>query len=290
MTAALSSFRWQQEQPTRPEATVSANFLGPFSVTVLGCEVSRWRAGKARNFFQYLTVHRGQVIPRDRLNTVLWPEAEWGPGASSLKVACHAARAAVGAARTFAEPSESGIQLVHREVGYLIRFQSLWCDLEEFQELVRRGLRRWAAGDRPGAVADLAAATHLYQGDFLCGEQGDWIEEYREHYKSLALRSLDVLRADATARDDSSEAGRLSLRILDIDPHHEPTYQALIREHGRLGEPERARSWYQLCARRLARDFGVDPAPETRRALQHAIATGHQAPRGHRPVEGRGTP
>ncbi|HEV2885360.1 MAG TPA: bacterial transcriptional activator domain-containing protein [Jatrophihabitans sp.] len=268
---------WGQEWPACSDAPVSARFLGPFSLTVQGREIERWRAGKARSFFQYLTLHRGQLITRDRLHSVLWPEAEWGPCSSSLKVACHAARAAVGAARTSSEPSESGIRLIHRNSGYLLQFQNLWCDLDEFQALVRSGLRHWAAGDRLPAVADLDAAMSLYGGDFLSGQDCDWVVEYREHFKSLAIRALDVLRADAVACGDSSEIVAISQRTLHIDPHHEPTYQALIREHGRLGEPERARSWFHICARRLDRDLGVDPALETKRALHTAVAAGRES-------------
>ena len=260
--------------PAGSEAMVSVRFLGPFALAVQGREIDRWRAGKARSFFQYLTLHRGQLITRDRLNSVLWPDAEWGPASSSLKVACHAARSVVGAARTSTEPSESGIRLLHRDFGYVVNFENLWCDLDEFQALVRSGLRHSAEGNGERAVADLEAAIALYAGDFLGGQHCDWVVEYREHFKSLAMRALDVLRTYAMARGDTSELIAISQRTLHIDPHHELTYQDLIREHGRLGEPERARSWFQLCARRLSRDLGIEPAPETRRALYEVVSAG----------------
>lgn len=260
--------------PASSQAMVSARFLGPFALAVQGRDIDRWRAGKARSLFQYLTLHRGQLITRDRLNSVLWPDAEWGPTSSSLKVACHAARSVVGAARTTTEPSESGIRLLHRDFGYVVQFQNLWCDLDEFQSLVRSGLRHSAEGRREQAVADLEAAIGLYGGDFLSGQHSDWVIEYREHFKSLAMRALDVLRAEAMARGDTSEIVAISQRTLHIDPHHEPTYQDLIREHGRLGEPERARSWFHICARRLSHDLGADPTPETLRALQDVLAAG----------------
>jgi DNA-binding SARP family transcriptional activator len=261
-----------EERPVADQAQVSARFFGPFALAVHGREIDRWRAGKARSLFQYLTLHRGQLITRDRLNRVLWPDAEWGPTGSSLKVACHAARSVVGAARSSTEPSESGIRLLHRDFGYVLQFENLWCDIDEFQALVRSGLRHSAEGNREQAVLDLEAAISMYAGDFLSGQHCDWVIEYREHFKSLAMRALDVLRTEALARGDTSELVAVSQRTLHIDPHHEPTYQDLIREHGRLGEPERARSWFLLCARRLNHDLGVDPAPETKRALHEVVS------------------
>jgi DNA-binding SARP family transcriptional activator len=263
-----------EERPVADQAQVSARFFGPFALTVQGREIDRWRAGKARSLFQYLTLHRGQLITRDRLNSVLWPDAEWRPAASSLKVACHAARSVVGAARTSTGPSESGIRLLHRDFGYMLQFDTLWCDIDEFQALVRSGLRHSAEGNRARAMLDLEAAMSMYAGDFLSGQHCDWAVEYREHFKSLAMRALDVLRSAAMARGDTRELVAVSQRTLHIDPHHEPTYQDLIREHGRLGEPERARSWFLLCARRLDRDLGINPALETRRALHEVVSAG----------------
>jgi DNA-binding SARP family transcriptional activator len=274
MTVARMPILVPERRPAAGQTLVSARFFGPFALTIQGREIDRWRAGKARNFFQYLLLHRGQLITRDRLNSVLWPDSEWGPTSSSLKVACHAARSVVGAARTSTEVSESGIRLLHRDFGYMLHVESLWCDLDEFQTLIRSGLRQSSDGNREAAVLDLEAALSMYDGDFLSGQHCDWVIEYREHYKSLAMRALDVLRGVAMARGDTSEVLAISQRTLHIDPHHEPTYQDLIREHGRLGEPERARSWFSLCARRLDRDLGIQPAQETKRVLQETISAG----------------
>jgi two-component SAPR family response regulator len=272
MTSARMST--SDNPPAVGQTQVTARFFGHFTLNVQGCEIARWRAGKARSLFQYLMLHRGQLITRDRLNGVLWPDAEWGAASSSLKVACHAARSVVGAARTSSESSRSGIRLLHRNFGYVLYVESLWCDIDDFQSLVRNGLRRCADGDRRLAVRDLRAAISMYDGDFLSGQRCDWAIEYREHFKSLAMRSLDVLRGEAMACGDTSEVVALSRRSLDIDPHHEPTYQDLIREHGRLGEPERARTWFLLCAHRLDRDLGMPPSWETRRALHEVLSTG----------------
>jgi DNA-binding SARP family transcriptional activator len=260
-----------QEMLVAGQPQVSACFFGPFALTVGGREIDRWRAGKARSLFQYLLLHRGQLITRDRLNSVLWPDAEWSPTSSSLKVACHAARSVVGAACTSTGASESGIRLLHRDFGYLLQVESLWCDLDAFQAMIRSGLRQSSEGNRQAAVLDLEAALSIYHGDFLSGQHCDWVIEYREHFKSLAMRALDVLRGEAMACGDTSELMAVSQRTLHIDPHHEPTYQDLIREHGRLGEPERARTWFSLCAHRLDRDLGVEPAQETKRVLQEVV-------------------
>ncbi|MET9598494.1 BTAD domain-containing putative transcriptional regulator [Streptomyces sp. NPDC006459] len=243
---------------------VRVRFLGDFELTVNGTPVERWRAGKARGLFQYLVVHRGQMLTRDRLYASLWPGADAAAG-SSLKVAAHALRRVLDAHPD--RPGDSGIRLVYRDFGYVLHITGLWSDLDRFQELVHTGLRAAATGDAPLARTRLRAALALYGGEFLRGESADWVVEQREYLRALALRALGVLRADAEAREDFVELIEVCRRTLEIDRHHEETYRALMAAHGRRGELACVRRWYELCARRMRDELAVAPEPETRRLL-----------------------
>ncbi|MFJ2748400.1 BTAD domain-containing putative transcriptional regulator [Streptomyces sp. NPDC087297] len=253
---------------------VRVRFLGDFELTVNGTPVERWRAGKARGLFQYLVVHRGQMLTRDRLYASLWPGADAAAG-SSLKVAAHALRRVLDAHPD--RPGDSGIRLVYRDFGYVLHITGLWSDLDRFQELVHTGLRASAAGDAPLARTRLRAALALYGGEFLRGESADWVVEQREYLRALALRALGVLRADAEAREDFVELIEVCRRTLEIDRHHEETYRALMAAHGRRGELACVRRWYELCARRMRDELAVAPEPETRRLLATLIPAAARA-------------
>ncbi|WP_405532525.1 winged helix-turn-helix domain-containing protein [Streptomyces avidinii] len=243
---------------------VRVRFLGDFELTVNGTPVQRWRAGKARGLFQYLVVHRGQMLTRDRLYASLWPGADAAAG-SSLKVAAHALRRVLDAHPD--RPGDSGIRLDYRDFGYVLHITGLWSDLDRFQELVHTGLRAAATGDAPLARTRLRAALALYGGEFLRGESADWVVEQREYLRALALRALGALRADAEAREDFVELIEVCRRTLEIDRHHEETYRALMAAHGRRGELACVRRWYELCARRMRDELAVAPEPETQRLL-----------------------
>ncbi|MFD6225375.1 BTAD domain-containing putative transcriptional regulator [Streptomyces sp. NPDC060232] len=247
---------------------VRVRFLGDFELTVNGTPVRRWRAGKARGLFQYLVVHRGQMLTRDRLYASLWPGTDSTAG-SSLKVAAHALRRVLDAHPD--RPGDSGIQLVYRDFGYVLNVTGLWCDLDRFQELVHAGLRAATAGDTALARTRLRAAITLYGGEFLRGESADWVVEQREYLRALALRALGVLRADAEDREDFVELIELCKRTLEIDRHHEETYRALMAAHGRRGELACVRRWYELCARRMRDELAVAPGHETQRLLRALI-------------------
>ncbi|WP_167377700.1 AfsR/SARP family transcriptional regulator [Streptomyces malaysiense] len=275
---------------TTPPAYLSVCFFGRFATSVGGVPVERWRAGKSRSLFQYLMLHRNRVMTRDQLRDALWPEAEWRASSSSLKVACCGARSTLGASK---QPAGTGapIRLLHRDGGYLLDADDAWCDIEEFRERVHEGMRRRSHGRPEQAAESLTRAIALYHGDFLAGQDEDWIAEAREYYRSLALGALDVLRTSAMQRGDTDTVVALGQRTLQIDALHEPTYQALIEVAGLLGQEEQALRWYQLCERRLLRRIGVEPSTDTRQALQRVL-TGHgrtfvPGPCAVRPVEGR---
>ncbi|SNQ52011.1 SARP family transcriptional regulator [Frankia canadensis] len=253
---------------------VEVRFLGDFSLFIKGSPVERWRAGKARNLFQYLALRLGQTLTKDRLYEALWPDSPWPAGRSSLKVAVHALRRVVGAHPD--HPGDSGIQLVSRDFGYALQIADLWADVDEFEELVYAGLRV-SGEDGEVARARLRAALELYRGDFLQGETADWIVEQREYLKSLALRALAALRADAMGRQGFADLIDICRRTLEIDRHHEESYRALMAAHGSRGELGCVRSWYELCARRLRTELAVEPARETERLL-HSLLSRAEAP------------
>lgn len=250
------------------EPRVRVRFLGDFELTVNGARVERWRAGKARGLFQYLVVHRGQMLTRDRLYESLWPGTDSTAG-SSLKVAAHALRRVLDAHPD--RPGDSGIRLVYRDFGYVLHVNGLWSDLDRFQELVHTGLRASVARDAPLSRTRLRAALDLYGGEFLRGENADWVVEQREYLRALALRALGALRADAEAREDPVELIELCKRTLEIDRHHEETYRALMSAHGRRGELACVRRWYELCARRMRDELAVAPGHETQQLLRTLI-------------------
>ncbi|HTZ43050.1 MAG TPA: BTAD domain-containing putative transcriptional regulator [Jatrophihabitans sp.] len=245
--------------------------MGGFSVRICGEPVRRWHAGKARSLFQHLLVNRGRVVLRDTLYELLWPEQGCSRRSSSLKVAVHALR------RTLAE-SQAPVRIDHQDFGYVLRADRIWVDAEELQAAFSSGRAAELAGNHVVAAACYERVAALHSGDFLAGDSADWIDEQREWYRSVALRALAYLRTTAVDRSDYPAAIGWSRQSLSIDRYQEEAYQALMAVHGRLGELDRVRGWYQLCARRLRDELGIAPSPETVRTLESAIGGALRGP------------
>lgn len=262
-----------------PSPRVAVRYLGDFSAHVGGAPVERWRAGKARHLFQYLVLNRGKVLSRDKLQEMLWPDSDWSPRSSSVKVAMHALR------RILRDNDGTGrppaVEIVFQDNGYLLRARDIWVDVEEFAAQCRQGRTAQIRGDHQLAVAAYSRAVELYTGDFLAADTQDWVLHEREWNRSLVLQALKYLQEDALCREDFPAAITLSRRMLDIDPYQEQVYGTLMRVHAELGELGRVKSWYDLCARRMREDLNVLPSEETRRVLSRALERSRGS---HRPV------
>lgn len=249
--------------------TISVRLLGTFSLTIDGMPVHRWRAGKARNLFQYLLVNRGRVVLRDKLYEVLWPESTWSPSSSSLKVAMHALRQILNVQSD--GTGGYGVRIVRQDFGYILHAEEIWVDVEEFESRVKAGKAADQAGDTDTAMAEFAEAMEVYQGDFLAGDSADWVIEQREWCRSLALRALDRLCADAEQRGDFGEVLQWCRRVIELDPYQEHAYQLLITVHGCFGELGAVQRWHDICVRRLRDDLSVQPSDETERIFRSAM-------------------
>ncbi|GLZ35201.1 SARP family transcriptional regulator [Lentzea sp. NBRC 105346] len=234
-----------------------------------GRPVERWRAGKARNLFQYLLVNRGRVVPRDKLYQVLWPTQEWSPTGSSLKVAMHGVRQVLQSLPRVSGPP--AVEIVNRDHGYLLKAHDVWLDLDEFSIAIDAARAAEIAGDHDTAHREYTRAVDLYCGDFLAVESADWIDEQRACSKALVLRALHYLRADALRRGDHVAVVRLCQRLLMVDPYQEELYQTLMVVHGKQGELGQVQFWYDICLRRLHEELDVEPTDTTYRIFARAV-------------------
>lgn len=244
-------------------------FLGEFRVEVDGRPVDQLRGGMVSNLFRYLLLNRERTIRREKLHEVLWPDREWSPKNSSLKVAVHSLRRVLKDVTS--RTGVPAVEVVGHDHGYLLRASDVWLDVDEFDLCMNNGRRAEDVGDLDRAMACFRQAAELYRDDFLAADDTEWSTGPREYYRALALYALSWLRADAMRRGNDQEVISLCRRIITIDPYHEEMYQTLMLVHGRRGELGQVRNWHQMCVRRLRDDLNIAPNDTTRRIYARAV-------------------
>ncbi|MET8051570.1 BTAD domain-containing putative transcriptional regulator [Streptosporangium sp. NPDC005286] len=134
----------------------------------------------------------------------------------------------------------------------------------------------------------VAGALRLWRGEFLDGLSfGDapafagWLECERQRAR-LVLREL-LVRAGPAA---SEHVVRLARIVTELDPYDEEAHRVLIASLARTGNRAAALACHEELRLRLARELGIDPAPETRALRQDLTPRPATARRAALPVPG----
>ena len=190
-------------------------------------------------------VAAGGRMPAEQLIDLLWPDADLEAGRGRLRNVLSRLKAVA-------------VDLLQRQ-GDIIRLgPEVEVDMTLFEAEARQAMAlARAEPDRAAAIARNAAGR--YRGPALPDERyEDWAVSARERTRSLYLRLLDLLAADAERHEQVDEAIRLLEQAIDVEPYDEDRYARaaiLLRSQGRVGS---ARAMLNRCRVALA-ELGLEP-------------------------------
>ncbi|MFI6510989.1 ATP-binding protein [Streptosporangium sp. NPDC050855] len=220
---------------------------------VVGGRPVRIRSAKTRALLCYLATTPG-ARSRAELAGLLWGERPDANARGSLRLALSELRGDVGG----------------------------WLDITRDHVGLRAGDGCFVDYRQLTRDPTVAEALRLWRGEFLDGLSfGDapafagWLECERRRARSL-LREL-LVRAGPAA---SEHVVRLARIVTELDPYDEEAHRVLIASLAGTGRRASALACYEELRLRLARELGVDPAPETRalhRELTPRPATARRA-------------
>src|ERR1700759_1620115 len=220
------------------------NLLGRFELRGPNGQEVALGARKSIALLALLAVARGQRMSRDRVAALLWGDMPDTQGRGNLRHLLAATRRAA----PFLEGDAGSI-------GFSAGIVET--DLAAFEAAI--------VEDAPAALEQAAA---LYRADRLDGfalrdrDFDEWLtgerERLREHAVQLFLRLME--RATAIGVEP---AIRRALRLLAVDPVHEPAHRALMELYAAQGRHAAALRQYEQLRETLARELGTQPEPET---------------------------
>ncbi len=227
------------------------HFLGGFSVTKGGKEVTGFATRKVEALFCYLAV-MGAPQARSTLAGLLWRDMPEEKAKRNLRKALSYLRHVVG----------DGLQSNRQEV---------WLQSERFAvdvaDLSRQGHEL--------TVAELQAKVDLYRGDFLEGfvvrnapAFEEWMLSQQVWLREEAIGLLYELVAGYERMGDLNAGISTTRRLLEIDPWREEGHRQLMALLAESGQRGAALLQYEKCRQRLQEEFAVDPSPETESLYQ----------------------
>ena len=220
------------------------NILGRFELRAPAGQEVALGARKSIALLALLAAAPGQRMSRDRVAALLWEDMPDAQARGNLRQLLAATRRPA----PFLEADAGSIGFSAEMVE---------TDLAAFEAAI--------AEDTPAA---LERAAGLYRADLLDGfslrdrDFDDWLtgerERLREHAVQLFLRLME--RAAAIGVEP---AIRWALRILAVDPVHEPAHRALMELYAAQGRHAAALRQYEQLRETLARELDTRPEPET---------------------------
>ncbi len=254
--------------PVTRHHTLHVFTLGGFGMALGGrsIDVGKWKRKQAVTLLKYLITQLDRPVHRERLIDCLWPDADEKQGWGRLKVTMYCLRQELRANGM----SDDAIKTTDN--AYLLRRDSIWVDTHVFERLVTEGQELQQQGQWSDALHRYNEARHLYRGDYMEEEMfSDWCAEERERLHELYLEMLARTAECHAALDHYSEAVHICRKALVFDPCRENFHYVLMEYLVKYGRPDLALAQYRHCQQVLAREFGVEPLPETQRLYQQIL-------------------
>ncbi|MEX2281129.1 MAG: BTAD domain-containing putative transcriptional regulator [Gemmatimonadota bacterium] len=184
-----------------------------------------------------------EVVGRDRLLALLWPESDTERARGSLRQALHWIRQALGESDVVSGTAELRLNPLH-----------ITSDVGAFLYAVR--------------THDATTAIDAYRGTFLDAvhtsntvEFEQWLDHRRGELRQLYATQLEQLAERAEAKEDFAAAVALWRKRQDVDPANGIVAARLIRALDAAGERAAALRHAQLHASVLKDEFELPPDP-----------------------------
>lgn len=227
-------------------------------------EAEAWRTAKSFDLLRVLALSRGVPVPTDTLVELFWPTAGPAKGGTSLRTAVSHVRRVLGTG-----------SIVRADHGLLLE---AWVDVDAFRGLGVRVETALADGVPAQVVELVRQAEDLYEGDLdVAGSECAWLHEARAELRSDRMRLLlDGAEAAGTCAD-WRQSLVFAQRAAKIDVSDRST-RALMRAWYAMGEAAKPVEEFERLRLRLAEDYGVDPAPQTRALYLEVVGACHEWP------------
>lgn len=225
-----------------------------------------WRREKARHLFLLFVTFRGQMLERERIIMLLWPELDMETALRDFKVALSRLYKVLEPNRKRGAPSA---YVVRDGTRYGLRSKAdVWLDADLFEQHVLFGDQRFEEASEL-AAEHYRSALVLYHGDYLQAHlYEDWCSEERERLLTLYLRTAERVAGISAEQGAWEDVVEVSQAILARDNCWEQAYRMLMRAYVELGNRAQALRVYQRCEATLQDELDIEPSLATQQLAQ----------------------
>lgn len=228
-----------------PDFALQVSLMGEFRLCLNGHTLKRLGSRAGNWLFGYLAMHRGEIVDRAELASILWPKSPEPAARDNLRHCLTDLRKSLG---------EEGERCIKSPTLTTLTLDLDGCDVDVFE------FDRLISSDAPG---DLERGLYLYQGPLLKGWAGGWVDVERERLLSRYQEALERFAQRSEPGVRPGDALPLMERAFDEDQLSEAAARALMGTYAASGNYSAATQTYKRLRLRLRRTFGSDPEAAT---------------------------
>ena len=228
-----------------------------------------WKRKKARQLFLLLLTHPRQMLHRDQIAEMLWPDATPEGSVRDFKIAYSALCNVLEPDRKRNAPSA----YIRRDGSrYGLNLDAdLQFDVVDFEDLVATGDKVYGRSPEQ-AFTQYKQALQLYHGEYLQSFPYDtWCHEERERLRALYLRTAERVAKQYQSQENWEAVIELCENIIQQDDCWEVAYQLLMIAYQKQGNRTQAVRTYQRCVTALKNGLGIEVTAVTQQLHESLI-------------------
>lgn len=223
---------------------ISVKLLGNPYVQLNNAKIS-FPYKKSEALFYYVCIHK--KITREEAINMFWGDTNEDTGRKNLRDALYKIKTSID--ENIFTQSKSMIEFSNNIIFHI--------DVDEISE---------------------SNAVNLYKGDFLCNfsvkncyEFENWIQEQRNHYKEIYLKSIRNKVNELLSISDFNSIDKYGSILIKNDPYNEKTYRYLMKIYALSEDYNKAIKLYHELLSVLKNDLGVEPELKTKKIYKEIL-------------------
>ncbi|KEK13411.1 histidine kinase [Lysinibacillus sphaericus] len=216
-------------------------------------QILKWRTSKAKELFAYLLNHRDEIIYRDTILELFWPESDRDKASKQLYTAIYTIR------QTLKNYGLEGVQISSPLLnsGYKLLLEQTVVDVEQWLSSLKA-----LPSLEKSTVDQHEQVFQLYTGDYLGDCDYLWAESEKERLRRLWLHHAQQLSEFYITNENYSAAIKVQETVQALFAGEEENYFILMKLYDLLNNVAAVEEQYLLLKKALQEHLAVEPSEE----------------------------
>lgn len=238
----------------KPRLTVIKLFGGLHVVLPNGqSQPIKWRTSKAKELFAYMLEHKNEMIFRDTLLELFWPESDIDKASKQLYTAIYTIR------KTLKNYGVEGVKISSPLLssGYKLVVENIVVDVELWLSRLKS-----LPPIQQTTVDEHEQVFRMYTGDYLGDCDYLWAESERERLRRLWLHHAQQLSEFYIRNERYNAAIKVQEKVQELYADAEDNYFTLMKLYELLSNSAAVEEQYWLLKKMLQEHLAVEPREE----------------------------